>query len=185
MQEYVNNAIVLRKDPQGDLDGRYVVFTERMGKVIAKAKSSRKITSKLASHLEPGTIGKIRFIENHSTQIIDALKARQSPASIADLHFLSQLLPELQPEPELWDMLAGRAADSGDAEGAIADAGKFSWIKVLAILGWDPEEAICGSCGKSRPAFFYVPRQEFFCADCVRKLPSKLRANAVISIYGV
>jgi recombinational DNA repair protein (RecF pathway) len=169
MQEYVDDAIVLRKDPQGDLDGRYVVFTERMGKVIAKAKSSRKITSKLAPHLEPGTIGKIRFIENHSTQIIDALKLRRSPILIADLHFLSQLLPELQPEPELWDMLMG-----GDL---------FSWAKALAILGWDPEEAACASCGKARPAYFYVPRQEFFCADCVRKLPLKLRANAVISIY--
>ena len=172
MQEYVNDAIVLRKEPQGDLDGRYVFFTERFGKVIAKAKSSRKITSKLASHLEPGTVGKIRFIETHGMQIIDALKARKSPIAVADLHFLSQLLQELQPEPELWDML-------------IAEESDFSWLKVLAILGWDPEEAACSSCGKPHPAYFYVPRQEFFCAACVRKLPLKLRANAVLSIHGL
>ena len=172
MQEYVNDAIVLRKDPQGDLDGRYVFFTGQFGKVIAKAKSSRKITSKLASHLEPGTIGKIRFIETHGMQIIDALKARKSPISVADLHFLSQLLQELQPEPELWEMLCGTTED-------------FSWAKVLAILGWDPHEAVCFSCGKERPAYFYVPRQEFFCANCVRKLPLKLRGNAVLSIYAL
>jgi len=153
---------VLRKDPQGDLDGRYVLFTERFGKVVVKAKSSRKITSKLASHLEPGTIGKVRFIENHSTQIIDALKARKSPVALADLHFLSQLLQELQPEPELWDMLI--------ASGAGADKDDFSWVKVLTILGWDPQEAECSSCGKDT-AYFYVPRQEFFCAACVKKLP--------------
>jgi len=181
MQEYVNDAIVLRKDPQGDLDGRYVIFTEHMGKVIAKAKSSRKIISKLAPHLEPGTIGKIRFIENHSTQIIDALKARQSAVSIMDLHFLSQLLQELQPEPELWEMLVGVGIGGNNAAGVEA----FSWAKVLAILGWDPQEAICASCGKHHPAHFYVLRQEFFCADCVRKLPLKLRANAVLSIYAL
>ena len=61
----------------------------------------------------------------------------------------------------------------------------FSWLKALAILGWDPEEATCSSCGKSQPEYFYVPRQEFFCASCVRKLPLKLRANAVLSIYGL
>jgi recombinational DNA repair protein (RecF pathway) len=184
MQEYVSDAIVLRKDPQGDLDGRYVFFTERFGKVVAKAKSSRKITSKLASHLEPGTIGKIRFIENHSTQIIDALKTRMSPVSVANLHFLSQLLHELQPEPELWEMLVAGAAGAPASDEA-KKAELFSWLKVLAVLGWDPQEAVCVSCGKARPAYFYVPRQEFFCAVCVRKLPLKLRGNAVLSIYGI
>jgi recombinational DNA repair protein (RecF pathway) len=185
MQEFVSDAIVLRKDPQGDLDGRYVFFTERFGKVVAKAKSSRKITSKLASHLEPGTIGKIRFIENHSTQIIDALKARKSGVAIADLSFLSQLLHELQPEPELWEMLFGGGVDGGASTAGTALAPNFSWAKTLAVLGWDPHEAVCFSCGKARPAYFYVPRQEFFCADCVKKLPLKLRGNAVLSIYAL
>jgi recombinational DNA repair protein (RecF pathway) len=67
----------------------------------------------------------------------------------------------------------------------VANEKAFSWPKVLAILGWDPEEAACSSCEKARPAYFYVPRQEFFCAACVRKLPLKLRANAVLSIYGI
>lgn len=177
MQEYVVDAIVLRKDTQGDADGRYSFFTERLGKVIAKAKSSRKITSKLAPHLEPGTIGKIRFFENHSTQIIDALKSEKSPLGVADLSFLSQLLHEFQPEPELWDMLAG----GGDGSGAR----NFSWPEALALLGWDPDEAVCVSCGKHHPEYFYVHRQEFFCRDCVRKLPLKLRGSAVLSLYAL
>ncbi len=172
MQEYVSDAVVLRKDPQGDLDGRYVFLTERFGKVAAKAKSSRKITSKLASHLEPGTIAKVRFIENHQIQVIDALKEGTTAASLADLYFLGQLLHEFQPEPELWEMLVP------GTEG-------FSWRSALGVLGWDPDGAACASCAAGSPAYFYVPRQEFFCTACVRKLPSKLKANTVLSIYGL
>lgn len=162
-------AVVLRKYSQGDLDGRYIFLTERFGKVSAKAKSSRKITSKLAPHLEPGTVTKVRFIENHHIQVIDALKERRSPVSLADLHFLSQLLHDFQPEPELWGMLAKG----------------FSWPRALAVLGWDPEEAACMACGRMRPEYFSVARQEFLCGVCARKLPLKLRVNALLSIYGV
>ena len=169
MQEYVVNAIVLRKYPQGDLDGRYTLFTERFGKITAKAKSSRKITSKLAPHLEPGTLLRVRFIEAHGTQIIDALKNGITPLSLLDLHLLSMLLSEGQPEADLWQILAVE--------------GRFSWPRALAILGWDPDGALCITCNARPGKHFYVPRQEFFCDTCVKKLPSKLRQSAVLSLY--
>lgn len=169
MQEYVTNAIVLRKFSQGDLDGRYTLFTERFGKLTGKAKSSRKITSKLAPHLEPGTALRVRFVEAHGTQIIDALKVGNAGLSLMDLQFLAMLLPEGQPEPDLWKLIVKR---------------KFTWPAALALLGWDPSEAMCGSCGVRRAAHFYIPPQEFFCDVCVRKVPLKARQNAVLSLYG-
>lgn len=168
MQEYVTNAIVLRKFPQGDLDGRYTLFTERYGRITGKAKSSRKITSKLAPHLEPGTALRARFIEAHGTQIIDALKVGNAMLSLMNLQFLATILPEGQPEPEVWRMLVAR---------------RFSWPQALAVLGWDPADARCGSCGVRRGTNFFVHRQEFFCDQCVRKVPSITRQNAVISLY--
>lgn len=169
MQEYVANAIVLRKYPQGDLDGRYTFFTDRFGKLTGKAKSSRKITSKLAPHLEPGTLLKARFIEAHGTQIIDALKSGTIDLPLLDLQFLSMLLPEGQPEPELWDALIEKT---------------FLWPHALAVLGWDPEGSRCATCGIRRGTHCYIPRQEFFCDVCVKKLPSKLRQSTVLSLYG-
>jgi recombinational DNA repair protein (RecF pathway) len=169
MQEYVSNAVILRKEPMGDIDARYVLFTERFGKVIAKAKSSRKVTSKLAPHLEPGTLSKVRFIETHGTQLIDALKNDRTTVSLQNLHLLSRLLPDAQPEPELWQALLGE---------------QFSWPMVLSILGWDPAEAECSSCAALQPNYFYVPRQEFFCNRCVLKIPLKIRRDAVLSLDG-
>jgi recombinational DNA repair protein (RecF pathway) len=163
MQEYVTDAIVLRKDTQGDLDGRYTLFTKRFGKIRAKAKSSRKITSKLAPHLEPGIVAKIRFIDTKGTQLIDALKSTRLTLPLNDLHFLSQLLPDAEPEPALWELLA---SDS------------WSWAAALAVLGWDPEDAECVDCGARKPSYFYITRQEFYC----RTHASKARKDAVISI---
>jgi recombinational DNA repair protein (RecF pathway) len=166
MQEYVTDAIILRKDSLGDMDGRYVLFTHRFGKIVAKAKSSRKITSKLAPHLEPGIVSKVRFIETKGTQLIDALKSEKLGLSLKDLNFLSQLLPDAEPEPALWEMLIGKT---------------FSWRKALAILGWDPEGAECAICGKGTPEYFYIPRQEFYCRSCA----SKARPDAVIFLDGL
>lgn len=168
MQEYVTSAVSLRKYPQGDLDGRYTLFTERFGRMTGKAKSSRKITSKLAPHLEPGTILRVRFIEAHGTQIIDALKEGKAAISLINLQFLSMLLPEGQPESEIWHMIS---------------EGRFSWKDAFAVLGWDPEDALCASCGTRKGMHFYIPRQEFFCDACIRKLPLKTRESAVISLH--
>jgi recombinational DNA repair protein (RecF pathway) len=163
MQEYVTDAIILRKDPLGDLDGRYMLFTKRFGKIVGKAKSSRRITSKLAPHLEPGIVAKVRFVEAKGTQIIDALKSQRLGVLLNDLHLLNQLLPDGEPEAELWEMLVGD---------------RFAWPEVLAILGWDPENAQCAVCNARPPEYFYIPRQEFYCVRCA----SKVRRDAVISI---
>lgn len=165
MQEYVTDAIVLRKDPRGDLDGRYVLFTKRFGKIAGRATSSRKITSKLAPHLEPGTIAKVRFVEAKGTQIIDALKSAQSALSLNDLHFLGQLLSEGMPEPEIWDLLA---------------TSSFDWRTALRILGWDPEGAACAACGSDAITHFSIAGQEFYCTLHA----SRARRDAVLSIDG-
>ncbi|HUC01756.1 MAG TPA: recombination protein O N-terminal domain-containing protein [Candidatus Paceibacterota bacterium] len=148
MQEYVTDAIVLRKDPLGDQDGRYALFTKRFGRIVAKAKSSRKITSKLAPHLEPGMVAKVRFIETKGIQLIDALKAGNVALPVAQLHALNQLIPDADPEPALWELLTSDA---------------FSWPRALAILGWDPQGAECAICGEAHPKYFSIARQEFYC----------------------
>src|SRR5258708_27118691 len=86
MREFITDAVVLHKEPLRDADARYFFFTKRHGKVAGKATSTRKITSKLADHLEPGTLTAVRFIERNGggtgTQVIDALKNRSLHNSI-------------------------------------------------------------------------------------------------------
>jgi recombinational DNA repair protein (RecF pathway) len=159
MQEYVTRAIVLDKEPRNASDARYFLFTERYGKIAVRAKSSRKIVSKLAGHLEPGTIASVRVIEQHGSQVVDALKFARAGASITDLALLNNLLSEWQPDPELWAAVASSNIEE-----------PFSWTNILTILGWDPRGAVCARCSANpaaRPArHFFIPRQEFYCDRC-------------------
>jgi len=160
--EYITEAVVLNREPSGDLDSRFSLFTNRFGKLVAKGKSTRRPTSKLSSHLEPGMLVQVRLIEKNGLQVVDALKRGEIPAAPPSLHFLDRILPEAEPEPDLWRLLL-----TG-----------LNWRSALAILGWDPKEALCATCSKGELRAFSVRSQEFFCSDCV----SKHRGNEVLYI---
>jgi recombinational DNA repair protein (RecF pathway) len=156
MQEYVTDAVVLAKRASGEFDARYTLFTKKFGKMTGRAKSSRKITSKLAGHLEPGSVVKVRFIEKSGTQIVDALATARADISQKDLAALDGLISEMDADASLWEQVS---------------RGKISWVTIMKTLGWDPTEAACAGCGRRSPAHFFVPRQEFFCDLCVSKFP--------------
>lgn len=152
VQEYVNDAIVLAKEPSGDLDARVTLFTRQFGKLKTKAKSARKIISKLSGHLEPGFLTRVRLIEKNGLQVVDALKGGVCALHPRDLHFLEKVLAEGEPEQRIWQMILTE---------------KIDWSETLKILGWDPSFALCGSCSAPKPAFFGYRDQEFFCRNCV------------------
>jgi recombinational DNA repair protein (RecF pathway) len=185
MQEYATEAIVLEMYPSGDYDARYSLFTKKFGKLIARAKSVKKITSKLAGHLQIGNRVRARLIEKKGLQVVDALKQSALGIGLSDLYFLDRVLHEAEPDHELWELLTG---------------GDFNWRTGLKILGWDPAHAECAGCaGKSKLdsrihlrmklrtdtvrgndigkiAVFHIRTQEFYCSGCA----SKVRRNEVI-----
>lgn len=151
MNEYVSEAIVLSKEPQGELDERVSVFTKHSGKFTAKVKSSRRITSKLSPHLEPGNRIRVRMVEKSNLQVVDALKSDRLSPPPHFFYLLSRVLPEGEPEKELWRLLSEE---------------NYGWRAILAVLGWDPKEGCCESCGKAEPVSFHIMSQNFFCRDC-------------------
>ncbi len=162
MREYVTEALVLGKEPLRAADGRYHFFTRRFGKMAGKATSSRKITSKLAGHLEPGSFANVRFVERNSgtggsAQIADALQYGKAAAPPRDLELLWRVLAEGEADEALWQEVSRFGASP-------------SWTAMLAFLGWDPREAGCAACSRGAPAAFLIPRQEFFCNACASKL---------------
>ncbi len=162
MQEYVTLAVVLHKAPIREQDVRYSFFTKRFVKVIGRATSARNITSKLAGHLEPGTLVTVRLVEKGGTQIVDALKQGRINAGLSDLRFFHAMTPEGEPDEMLWRELTGE---------------RFSWPRALAAMGWDPRGAACENCNRAI-TYFYLPRQEFFCASCA----SNFRRDALLLV---
>ncbi len=155
MQEYVSDAVVCDVETNGDLDTRVTFFTKHFGKFAAKAKSARKITSKLAPHLQPGNLIRARFVEKGGLQVVDALKRKRLDVPPHTLAALQALFGEWQPEHELWELVTQKP---------------FSWSAALRILGWDPDHAACGLCGSNETPFFKPAGQEFFCAACASQM---------------
>ena len=189
MQEYVTEAVVLDTVPSAELDVRVSLFTKKFGKLVARAKSVKKITSKLAGHLEPGNVVKIRLLGKKGFKLVDAPKEKEGSINPPDLYLLNQILHEAEPDHELWELLTG---------------GAFRWHEALRILGWDPAAADCAGphtkrastpsaqdahnarsgVGVGHPSTssgnkvtaFHIKTQEFYCSACA----SKVRRNEVI-----
>ncbi|OGZ53226.1 MAG: hypothetical protein A3B25_02670 [Candidatus Ryanbacteria bacterium RIFCSPLOWO2_01_FULL_48_26] len=155
MNEYLSEAIVLDKETSGDLDIRVSLFTKKFGKLKARAKSARRIVSKLSPHLEPGNVVRVRLIEKNGLQVVDALKQRFLPVLPSNLYFLNQIIAEGEPDLRLWQSIVSH---------------NFSWVHILEILGWDPREAACALCAGEKPAFFSIFKQELFCDGCASKM---------------
>ena len=150
MQEYLTEAVVLDREPSGDLDFRVSLFTKKFGKMVAKVKSARKITSKLSGHLIPGNIVNARIIEKNGLQVVDAVK-KSAISCGSDFYFLNKVLADAEPDLAIWQKITSN---------------NFQWLEILKTLGWDPEFASCSSCSRSNPKSFNFRSQEFLCANC-------------------
>lgn len=154
MLEYVSEAVVLQREPNRDLDSRLSLFTKRFGKLVAKARSVRKITSKLSGHLQPGNVVHVRLVEKNGLQVVDALKESRLKLAPGSLYFLDRLLAEAEPDLRIWNALFE----------------ELEWRRILTVLGWDPNHATCSLCERAGPKGFHIETQEFFCTICASNL---------------
>lgn len=158
MREYTTDAWVLRKQEQGEYDARLVLFTRELGRVMAKATSVRKITSKLAAHLEPFLRTRVRLVEGKGNgngtrfQVTDAF--REAGAERLDPR-AAELLFSLTTEGEVDLALWHAVHDSPHSR------------TVLGALGFDPTHATCVGCGKGAPSHFSLREAAYYCDACV------------------
>lgn len=162
MRESFIEALVLDRREAGECDTLADLYTKERGKIIARAKSARKIASKLGPYLEPLNLIEARVLENGRAtfQIVDALgvaKFSLTPENLRLLELVNRLTFDLEPDPRLWNALCGSL--TGRAEGGTAVS------RVLAVLGYDPAHAACASCGKP-PEHFSTADAAFYCKAC-------------------
>lgn len=166
VKEYSSIALVLVKQESGELDLKVSLFTQQFGKLIVKAKSGRKITSKLSGHLEPGNFVKARIIEKRGFQIVDAVKMSKSNIHPYRLYLIDKLLVEAEPDFRIWSLLQKRRID---------------WKKLIKFLGWEVKNAKCFLCNTSQVGYFEINLQEFICPSCkvnqTRYFSKKAEAN--------
>jgi recombinational DNA repair protein (RecF pathway) len=168
MLEHYTTAIILDIEDRDDLDRVITLYTKDFGRIKARAKSIKKITSKLAGHLMSGNIVSIRLIERGeggNFQILDALSERPPRISLELMKFLdvlNKVSPLGLPDLGLWY----------ESERAISqdDFGPARYRRILADLGIDIDSAVCAECGDPHVAYFVPGDVTFLCADSVKKL---------------
>lgn len=175
MVEYYTKALVLGRAGRGDLDGTLTLYTKELGRVSARVKSLRKLTSKLSGHLTPGRLANVRIVEmgGDTKQVVDALSlpSKTSLEFLKFLDFIRQMAPIGLPDLHLWHELE-QAATNGTGEGI--------YKKIISIMGYDAKNAICDNCSSVKIAYF-VPRDiMFLCSGCLKD--SRLKEDEVFSI---
>ena len=166
MIEYFTKALVLDQENSGEFDKLIFLYTEDLGKVIAKAKSIRKITSKLASQLEPLNFVRVRLVEKNGFQIVDALafnKIKATQIALELARFVKEMTFELQPDRKFWLLIRKSFQD-------LKNNKKFSYKPLLKALGFAPNFARCSVCGSKYVAYFSKSEQVFLCRRCALKI---------------
>ncbi len=166
MTEYFTSALVLDTEDSAEFDKSIYLYTKELGKVVAKAKSIRKITSKLAGHLQPLNFVRIRLVEKKGFQITDALdleRIKPSQQALAVLQFIKEMTFELQPDKNLWSIIKKTFQD-------LKNNKEISYQPLLRALGFAPDFARCNVCDSKLVAYFSKSEQVFLCRRCVLKV---------------
>ena len=173
MKEYVTDALVLDTEDIGELDKIIYFYTSSLGKISARAKSIRKITSKLAGQLEPLSFVKIRLVEKNGVQVTDAILLRpiaMSSTAVALAQFIKVMTFEFQPDKKLWLLIKKSFEDIKSL--TVKDSEKDFFHKpFLEVLGFAPEFASCHLCEDKKVSRFSPAEQLFFCNRCASKIP--------------
>ncbi len=152
-------SIVLKRHDFRESDQFITLFTDESGKREALARGVKKITSKLSAYLTPFFIIETELVPGKETDLLIMAQPYQVFRNIpVDFEKMSvvgyavQLVDALtvlkHPEPRIFSLLASflAACDGGghDSETVVAS---FT-LKLLALLGWQPELMKCLVCGK-------------------------------------
>lgn len=181
MKEYFTEALVLDKIENKEADGMVIFYSFDLGKVSARARSVKKITSKLSAHLEPLNFVNVRLIEKNGFQVADALTVNRQPELRSDPEILAKFLRiiqfiktttfELQPDHRLYFAIKKIMFAEYD-ERQICRL-------LLKILGFDPEFAACHFCDKKETEYFLKEDCIFLCRQCGG---SKIKENEVVLV---
>lgn len=167
MKEYFTKALVMGQENSGETDRRIFLYTEELGKVVARARGARKIISKLAGHLEPATFSDVRLIEKNGLQVADALsfgKMNKNNGNMRFLQFLKEMTFEFQPDRRLWSFIKKNFLQDKKAD-------SIPYREILKIMGFDPKFAECQICQSQNVNCFSETEQIFLCEHCSSKVP--------------
>lgn len=163
--DYLTEALILDKKIIGEKDLLIDLYSKDLGRIQAKHIGGRKITSKLASHLEPLNFSILRIVEKNAFRIADALKINELAfsKSLKFLCLFRELVLPAQADLKLWYWLKGSLKKAS-----------INYKEFLALLGYDLKLSLCQNCQTKAPNYFLAGEQIFLCYKCALKIPKNV-----------
>lgn len=171
MTEYYTKGVVLERFPRGELDEAIAIYTKDFGKILALAKSSKKIVSKLSGHLTPGRFINARLIKSNNYKIVDAvsMKTDMSAELIRFTEFINKMTGYELPDQRLWNAMEYMFRNASLFYGNKIPLERI-YSRFLDILGFGPKFAKCHECDSREVSHFYPPDIIFLCSKSFKKL---------------
>lgn len=165
MIEHQTEAIVLAKAPADNADAYYTLLTADLGKVNARATSVRKLTSRLAGHLEPGTLAIVRLVQRvpgGPRRLVEALAKAESRgvAAMKIVSLADDISPPMAPDSDFFEAVKTALFNAENRRERI----------VLKAAGFDPDAAKCAFCGSDKLTYFSGRDIIFLCQACYQKI---------------
>lgn len=159
---YKTSAIVLRQRRLGDADKIVTFYSANFGKIDAVAKGVRRITSRLAGHVEPLSHGNFMFAHGRNLDVVTQVQTIETFEVVRDdLDRLSRALyvaelvdratEERAENFALYHLLLNtlrRLAQPNDLDLTV----RFFEMGLLAELGYRPQLDSCAGCHRALPA---------------------------------
>ncbi len=185
MTEYYTKGLVLNRTPRKELDDTVIIYTKDLGKIVAHSKSTKKMESKLSSHLDIGKLIKVRVVKGNNYKIVDAIseKVSFSRELLKFIGFIDNMTPYELPDPHLW-----HGIDYILKEALLGEDSKMPreriYRRFLELFGYGPEFAKCTNCEERRlscnVSYFHPLMLIFLCSESLRRL--KINEEEVIKI---
>jgi DNA repair protein RecO (recombination protein O) len=195
---HTTRALLLKRVEYGEADLVLTLFTEKLGRVSALARSARRSQRRFAGSLEPLHTLEVRLEDRPRNELSVLREARivtarpaltqsleRMKAAGRALGWVRSAAPAHTPEPELWMALEALLDELG-APGGVAPelALAATGLHVLGALGWGLDFERCVRCGKPCPpenaALVDPVRGGLVCRSCGgarRKLDAGVRAR--------
>lgn len=150
---YSTDAIVLGNRPSGEADELVSCYTRDFGKMVIKARSSKKITTKQGIFLHNPSVIRCNFVMSRAGYIFSGIKSvKDYPAVVGDITALAYVMSFLQlcdrityegqKDEEMWELLSKVLEDASGIAGKdnnreeLWRAEKDWLMSLLNILGF-------------------------------------------------
>lgn len=148
---------MLRSFDEGEADRVVILLTPGLGKLRARVRGARRMTSRLGGHVDVLTRASLSLALGHRVDIVTGAESMESFGALkADLGRLAEaiylcelvgaLLPDEAPHPVAYAIMleALRALDGGANPQTVA---RYAELRLLADTGYAPELRACLACG--------------------------------------